>query len=86
MADLDREVAGLRCRDVLERLSDFLDGELDATAVARVQAHLRGCDRCERFGGQIGTQVADLRRELAAPPPLDMDLAGRLRDRLAAEP
>lgn len=86
MADLDREVGGLRCREVLGRLSDYLDGELPAPEVERVNGHLRGCDRCERFGGRIGAQVADLRRELAVPPALDMDLAGRLRDRLAAEP
>jgi hypothetical protein len=47
----DREVAGLRCTQVLAHLSDYLDGELDPQTRAQVEAHVQGCDWCERFGG-----------------------------------
>lgn len=80
--DLDRRVAGLSCREVLERLSDYVDGELAPGEVRRVDAHLRGCDQCERFGGAFGRLVAGLRNELAAAGPLDAEVAGRLRRRL----
>jgi len=78
MADLDRMVAGLRCQEVLERLSEYLDGELSAPEVARVEAHVRGCDWCERFGGQFAESVALLKRELGAPEPLETARAQRL--------
>ena len=85
MADSERMVGGLRCREVLERLSDYLDGDLGPAEVARVQDHVRGCDWCERFGGEFARQVAELRKELALPPPLDPERARRLHERLAAE-
>lgn len=80
---LEREVAGIRCREVLEGLSAYLDGELPPSERTRVDAHLRACDRCQRFGGMVGAVVAALRRELADPPPLEADVAARLRARLA---
>lgn len=36
----------IRCEDVLARLWDFLDGELDATEEAAIRRHLELCDRC----------------------------------------
>ncbi|MCU0648872.1 MAG: zf-HC2 domain-containing protein [Gemmatimonadaceae bacterium] len=84
MADLDRVVAGIACRDVLADLSDFLDGALTATRVAELQAHLDGCDTCARFGADVAATMQALRahrvtREAAVPPVT----AARLRDRLA---
>jgi len=83
--EIDREVAGIRCRQVLERLSDYLDGDLPPEEVARIEAHLRGCDRCERFGGELGAVVTALRRELGGPEGLDADVEARLAARLHAE-
>ena len=60
----EREIAGLRCGEVLERLSDFLDGELSEIERAGVIAHLAGCDTCARFGGQVANAVASLRAAL----------------------
>ncbi len=83
MPDLDREIGGLTCRDVLAHLSEYLDGELDDATVARVHRHLRDCDQCTRFGGRFGALLTDLRARLTAPVPLDATRAQRLRDRLA---
>jgi len=82
MPDLDRVVAGLRCREILERLSDYLDGDLPPALVAQVEEHLRGCDRCERFGGRVAGVVGALRRDLARAEVLDAAVEARLRDRL----
>jgi Putative zinc-finger len=35
-----------RCARITERLSAYLDGELDAAAAAEVEAHLAACDGC----------------------------------------
>lgn len=75
----DREVAGIRCGEVLALLPAFLDGELEDGTRTMVQAHLAGCDWCERFGGSYAGVVQALRRESAAPP---AGLADRLRARL----
>lgn len=83
MSDLDREVAGIRCREVLEQLSSYLDGELSQEDARRIDSHLMGCDRCEHFGGRFGEAVAALRRELSAAAPVDDDVARRLRERLS---
>ena len=83
MLDLDREIGGLTCRDVLAHLSDYVDGELDSATIARVHEHLRGCDQCTRFGGQLGAVLTELRARLTTPVPLDAARAQRLRDRLA---
>lgn len=85
MADLDREVAGIRCREVLERLSSYLDGELSDEEKRRIDGHLLGCDHCVSFGGQFGEAMAALRSELQRAADLNEDVARRLRDRLAKE-
>lgn len=58
---LDRDVAGITCRQVLESLSDYVDGELNVEAREVVEAHLRGCQECLRFGGAIASMVAAIR-------------------------
>ncbi len=81
----DREVAGIRCTDVLGDLSDYLDGELPSEHVARIEAHLRGCDWCERFGGDFSRAVTTLREELGRAPEPATDVHDRLMRRLRSE-
>ena len=81
MTDLDRVVGGLRCRDVLELLPDFVDGELSAELLARVQAHLGGCNTCEKFGGEYAELVTFLRAGHLRVP-ADAGLRQRLEKRL----
>jgi len=82
----DREVAGIRCTDVLAGLSEYLDGELPADQVSRVEAHLARCDWCERFGGQMAGVVRALREQLVRAPEVPGDVERRLLERLAEEP
>lgn len=58
---MDTEHAGIRCRDALAELSDFLDEDLPAARVAALQAHLRLCARCARFSGRVAGVLAALR-------------------------
>ena len=79
----DRSVAGVRCTEVLDDLSDYLDGELAPERVRQIEAHLMGCDWCERFGGDFADAITALRARLATPPPPPTDVHGRLMERLA---
>ncbi len=81
----ERELAGLRCSEVLERLSDYVDGALPGDARARIEEHVKGCDLCERFGGRFGSVVRALRERLAEAEPLSEDMAARLMQRLEAQ-
>jgi anti-sigma factor RsiW len=81
----ERIVAGLWCREVLADLSEFLDGGLAAGRRAQIEAHVRECVTCERFGGRFSEAVRLLRRHLAEPAPLAADAAERLRARLRRE-
>lgn len=80
---MEREVAGLWCGQVLERLSDYMDGELEPGDRARVEAHVQGCALCEAFGGRFVGVIQRLRRGLGAPEPMREEVADRLVERLA---
>jgi anti-sigma factor RsiW len=61
----EKTVAGLSCSQVLEVLSDYLDGDLADGPRRQVEEHLRGCEGCARFGGEFRTTVRALRTHLA---------------------
>ncbi|MCB9383428.1 MAG: zf-HC2 domain-containing protein [Bryobacterales bacterium] len=73
-----REVAGLYCFEVLEKLSDYLDGELEPGERQRLEAHVSGCDWCARFGGEMAGLVQALRIRLGEPEPLDAEMLERI--------
>lgn len=81
---LNTMVAGVRCRDVLTELSDFLDGALSAHRVAVLQAHLAGCDRCARFGADVSAVLTALRAGASEAPALSALSSERLHARLTA--
>lgn len=85
MSDPDRVVAGLSCRAVLMDLSAYVDGELPPGRVAQIEDHLRGCDWCERFGGEFSDVVRAFRRSLHEAAPVDASVVARLRARLDRE-
>jgi anti-sigma factor RsiW len=78
---LDTIVAGVRCREVLAELSDYLDGALSPARVQALQAHLGGCDRCARFGGHVATVLEQLR--MAPEPESPVDVVDTVLARIA---
>ncbi|MBA3670705.1 MAG: zf-HC2 domain-containing protein [Gemmatimonadaceae bacterium] len=49
------------CTTAAQRLWDYLDAELDASHLAEVEAHLRGCSECGphfSFAGRLAEQIA----------------------------
>jgi len=84
--DMDREVAGLACREVLALLPDFVDGSLSEAATDHVLQHVQVCDHCERFGGAYGHLVAAVRSALQAPGAVSESLIASVLARVAAAP
>jgi len=74
----DRLVGTLRCSEVLARLSEYVDGELALEEGAEIEAHLRGCTVCERFGGRFAHTVRSARMSLGAAPAVDDEFVSRL--------
>lgn len=74
----ERIVGGLSCGQVLERLSDYLDDDLVREARAAVEMHLRGCDGCARFGGELRATVRALREHLRSATASSPGLVERL--------
>jgi anti-sigma factor RsiW len=36
----------MRCRQVIDKISDYLDGELDPELVRELERHLKHCEDC----------------------------------------
>ena len=75
----------LPCQELVELVSDYLDGVLPDALVARVEAHLAECDGCRRYLEQMRLTVGALRRPPAdgrdaLPPSVRDELLRRFRD------
>jgi len=78
----ERTIGGIRCSEVLALLSEYVDGELDASAIEKIQHHLLGCPNCERFGENFGSMVVSLRQEAENSESMQIDVMARLLARL----
>lgn len=81
----EREVAGLRCSEVLGELSAYLDGELPPERAALVEAHVADCQVCASFGAGFGALVEAVRARMTTPEPLPQDVASRLHAALRTD-
>ena len=45
------------CEQVADLLSEYIDGELDASSAARVTIHLVTCIACARFAAELAATV-----------------------------
>jgi hypothetical protein len=57
---------GLTCRDIADRASAFVDGEISGVAWLRFKMHLLGCGPCADYIRQMGITI-DALRDLPGP-------------------
>ena len=71
----------LRCRDIVELLGEYLDGELDPATAEALKAHLADCRECTAFINTYRGTVRAARqlREEQIPPALRERLLTFLR-------
>jgi predicted anti-sigma-YlaC factor YlaD len=71
---------GISCREVVEIVTDYLEGALAPDVLARLETHLAACDPCRVYIEQIRTTqrlaaVAEAEAELERRPDRDTLLA-----------
>ena len=66
----------MTCRQVVELMTDYLEGALSATDRARFEEHIAGCDGCRAYLAQLATTSRVLRTlaDEPIPPELEADL------------
>ena len=57
----------VNCRELFERLSEFVDGELSQEICEEIRKHMEGCDPCVNFARTLKT-TADLCRRMPSQP------------------
>jgi anti-sigma factor RsiW len=63
----------LSCHELVELVTDYLEGALPRRARARFDAHIRGCDHCTAYLEQMRTTI----RLSGRLRPADLDPAAR---------
>jgi anti-sigma factor (TIGR02949 family) len=69
-------MADMACQELVELVTDYLEGALSPELAARLERHLDLCDGCERYLDQMRATVAAVGRIETTDVPDD------LRDRL----
>ncbi len=75
----------LSCKDLVERSSDYLDGQLRLRERLGVRAHLAMCVHCRRFIRQLKLSQAVL-RQLPEKPVAELDALAEKLARQRREP
>jgi anti-sigma factor RsiW len=57
----------MSCRELFERLSEYVDGELAEELCREIRQHMRDCDPCVAFASTL-KKTADLCRRLPEQP------------------
>jgi len=79
------EETHITCREVVELVTDYLEGTMPAEDRARFEEHLTQCDGCERYVDQMRTTIraaqATAEDDLSEVPPEQLDqLVDAFRD------
>ena len=68
----------MTCRQVVELMTDYLEGDLSEIDRARFEEHIAGCDGCRAYLAQLSTTRKVLRK--LADEPIPADLQSELLD------
>ena len=71
----------LTCKELVELVTDYLEGALDADERARFEEHLAGCSKCRDYLEQMQQTIRTLGRltEDAVPSPAREELLHMFR-------
>ena len=63
----------MNCRQVVELMTDYLEGALSPVERARFEEHIAGCDGCRAYLQQLRTTRRVLGRLADEPVPADVE-------------
>jgi anti-sigma factor RsiW len=72
----------MTCREVVELMTDYLDGTLSAADRGRFEGHMTGCDGCRAYLAQLRTarRLMGKVAEEPVPEPLKAELMNAFRN------
>jgi anti-sigma factor RsiW len=72
----------MTCRQVVELMTDYLDGALSAADRARFEEHIAGCDGCTAYLAQLRTtrEVVGRLAEESIPKTVEDELVKAFRN------
>jgi anti-sigma factor RsiW len=76
MADHDHSI----CNELLEQVSDYIDGELEPSLCLELESHLAGCPNCRIMVDTVRKTITLYRAD--APSELPRDVEERLYEAL----
>jgi RNA polymerase sigma-70 factor (ECF subfamily) len=83
VAGLAAQARSGKCKQLFAELSDYLDDKLDDSLCDELEKHLRGCEPCEAFLGDLERSIEQCRTaQNAAPDPIR---AAKIRRELLAQ-
>lgn len=74
--------AEMTCRQMVELVTDYLEGRLGAADRTRFEAHLEMCEGCQAYVAQMRALVGEMggTPPVELPPALQRDLLAAFRD------
>ena len=70
----------MKCKDVIREISEYLDGQLDATVLAELERHLGHCEDCKLIVDTTKKTIEVFCN--SQPAPLDPSVRQRLHSAL----
>jgi anti-sigma factor RsiW len=72
----------MRCREVAELITDYLEGALSPADRASFEEHVAGCDSCTAYIAQLRAtrRVLGHLAEVEVPPAIEGELLAAFRD------
>ena len=82
----ERVVAPMGCQELVELVTDYLEGQLPPIEVERFEHHISGCEACTMYLEQMRSTVAALGRipPESLSPEAERELLAAFRDWNAA--
>ena len=77
------ECHGMGCKEILEKLSEYIDGELDSKICQDLEQHLKDCNPCLLFIDSLKKTITLYKYAAAEPLPKEVHL--RLHEYLKKE-
>jgi len=72
----------MNCRQVVELMTEYIEGTLSIDERTRFEEHIAGCDGCRAYLAQMRTarQLARRRADEPIPPTLERELLDAFRN------